>query len=314
MQWGCRGRRGGGGSGAVCSGRPRAPPLAHRTGPGLCRPFAVVHGPDRVSAPAVCVVPVPVRHVPHPPLLPFRPPGPRKPRVRQDGKLVPGFTPPKGTVVNSGGGWARVTLQPIPVQVQVLQTHRHPPIPLLTTGKGCTTPPPPKGKRPQRLPRSGWTGGLRRLPNRFWGATDPPLSRRQNGASGFGLATDERLCDVLLRTCPCTATPRLGTRGVTPCLSGCLCLWVYLGVCARARPQPRPRELEGGVKRPRQQPAHPQYANYWATQTAHHATFSTAPTHQLLGSANAETTPGRAPAAAADRKQRPDATCEGTNG
>ena len=50
------------------------------------------------------------------------------------------------------------------------------------------------------------------------------------------------------------------------------------------------------------------------TQTAHHATFSTAPTHQLLGSANAETTPARAPAAAADRKQRPDATCEGKNG
>ena len=49
-------------------------------------------------------------------------------------------------------------------------------------------------------------------------------------------------------------------------------------------------------------------------QTAHHATFSTAPTHQLLGSANAETTPARAPAAAADRTQRPDATCKGKNG
>ena len=48
-------------------------------------------------------------------------------------------------------------------------------------------------------------------------------------------------------------------------------------------------------------------------QTAHAATFSTAPTHQLLGSANAETTPARAPAAGADRKQRPDATCEGKN-
>ena len=46
----------------------------------------------------------------------------------------------------------------------------------------------------------------------------------------------------------------------------------------------------------------------------HHATFSTAPTHQPLGSANAETTPARAPAAAADRTQRPDATCEGKNG
>ena len=49
-------------------------------------------------------------------------------------------------------------------------------------------------------------------------------------------------------------------------------------------------------------------------QTAHHATFSTAPTHQLLGSTNAETTPARAPAAAADRKQQPDAACEGKNG
>ena len=50
------------------------------------------------------------------------------------------------------------------------------------------------------------------------------------------------------------------------------------------------------------------------TQTAHHATFSTAPSHQPLGSANAETTPAGAPTAAADRKQRPDATCEGKNG
>ena len=49
-------------------------------------------------------------------------------------------------------------------------------------------------------------------------------------------------------------------------------------------------------------------------QTAHHATFNTAPTHQVLGSANTETTPARAPAAAADRKQQPDATCEGKNG
>ena len=49
-------------------------------------------------------------------------------------------------------------------------------------------------------------------------------------------------------------------------------------------------------------------------QTAHHATSSTAPAHQPLGSAKTETTPARAPAAAADRKQRPDATCEGKNG
>ena len=50
------------------------------------------------------------------------------------------------------------------------------------------------------------------------------------------------------------------------------------------------------------------------TETAHHATFSTAPAHQPLGSANAETTPAGAPAAAADRTLRPDATCEGKNG
>ena len=68
---------------------------------------------------------------------------------------------------------------------------------------------------------------------------------------------------------------------------------------------------------PPQQPAQTQYANYWAplTQTAHPAASTTAPAHQPLGSANAETTPAGAPAAAADdRKQRPDATCEGKNG
>ena len=43
-------------------------------------------------------------------------------------------------------------------------------------------------------------------------------------------------------------------------------------------------------------------------QTAHHATSSTAPAHQPLGSTNAETTPAGAPAAAADRKQQPNPT------
>ena len=71
------------------------------------------------------------------------------------------------------------------------------------------------------------------------------------------------------------------------------------------------------VKRSRQQPAQPptrQLPGAADTQTAHPATFSTAPTHQLLGSGNAETTPAGAPAAAADRTQRPDATCEGKTG
>ena len=58
----------------------------------------------------------------------------------------------------------------------------------------------------------------------------------------------------------------------------------------------------------------PQLLGAADAQTAHPATSSTAPAHQLLGSANAETTPAGAPAAAADRKQRPDATCEGKNG
>ena len=60
-----------------------------------------------------------------------------------------------------------------------------------------------------------------------------------------------------------------------------------------------------------------QYANYWAplTHKRHtNATSSTAPAHQRRGSANAETTPAGAPAAAADRTQRPDATRGGTNG
>ena len=71
------------------------------------------------------------------------------------------------------------------------------------------------------------------------------------------------------------------------------------------------------VKRLRQQPAQTpirQLLGAAGAQTAHPATFSTAPTPQLLGSANAETTPAGAPAAAADRTQRPDATCEGKNG
>ena len=71
------------------------------------------------------------------------------------------------------------------------------------------------------------------------------------------------------------------------------------------------------VKRPRRQPAQPpirQLLGAIDAQTAHPATSSTAPAHQRLGSANAETTPAGAPAAAADRTQRPDVTCEGKSG
>ena len=85
----------------------------------------------------------------------------------------------------------------------------------------------------------------------------------------------------------------------------------------------RGRPEDGGVgtaktvKRPPEQPAQPpirQLLGAADAQTAHAATSSTAPAHQPLGSANAETTPAGAPAAAAIRPQRPDATCEGTNG
>ena len=61
----------------------------------------------------------------------------------------------------------------------------------------------------------------------------------------------------------------------------------------------------------------PQYANYWAplTRKRHIPPHSAQPpAHQLLGSANAETTPAGAPAAAADRTQRPNTRCEGKNG
>ena len=83
------------------------------------------------------------------------------------------------------------------------------------------------------------------------------------------------------------------------------------------------RPVDGGawaaktVRRPPQQPAQPpirQLLGAADTQTAHPATSSTAPAHRPLGSANAETTPAGAPAAAADRTQRRDATCEGENG
>ena len=71
------------------------------------------------------------------------------------------------------------------------------------------------------------------------------------------------------------------------------------------------------VKRPPQQPAQPpvrQLLGAADAHTAHPAASRTAPAHQRLGSANAETTPAGAPAAAAGRTQRPDATCEGTSG
>ena len=89
------------------------------------------------------------------------------------------------------------------------------------------------------------------------------------------------------------------------------------GTFGMGRPVDRGVWAAKTVKRPPQQPAQPpirQLLGAADAQTAHPATTSTAPAHQRRGSANAETTPAGAPAAAADRPQRPDATCEGKNG
>ena len=68
---------------------------------------------------------------------------------------------------------------------------------------------------------------------------------------------------------------------------------------------------------PRNNQHNPNTANtgrcWRANGTACHIQHSPS-THQPLGSTNGETTPAGAPAAAADRKQRPDATCERKNG
>ena len=92
---------------------------------------------------------------------------------------------------------------------------------------------------------------------------------------------------------------------------------------SRRRKQSEAGPVDGGVwtaktvKRPPQQSAQPpirQLLGATDAQAAHPATSSTAPAHQRRGPANAETTPAGAPAAAADRTQRPDATREGQNG
>ena len=74
------------------------------------------------------------------------------------------------------------------------------------------------------------------------------------------------------------------------------------------------RSPEDHLERERGGGETPQLPGPADAHTAHPATSRTAPAHQPLGSANAETTPAGAPAAAADRTQRPDATCEGKNG
>ena len=63
------------------------------------------------------------------------------------------------------------------------------------------------------------------------------------------------------------------------------------------------------VKRPPQQPAQPQYTNNWAPLTCKRHTLP----HPAQPQHIAEMTPAGVPAAAADRTQRPDVTCEGKN-
>ena len=62
---------------------------------------------------------------------------------------------------------------------------------------------------------------------------------------------------------------------------------------------------------PGKQPAHPQYANYWAplTRKRHTMPHPAQPQHTNYWAETAG-----AAAAAADRKQRPDTTCERKNG
>ena len=89
------------------------------------------------------------------------------------------------------------------------------------------------------------------------------------------------------------------------------------GAAGGGRPQSGGAWAAETVKRPPQQTAEPPLRQLLGTasaQTAHLATSSTALAHRPLGSATAETTPAGAPAAAANRTQRPDATCEGKNG
>ena len=79
----------------------------------------------------------------------------------------------------------------------------------------------------------------------------------------------------------------------------------------------RPTEWwSAGGGRPVQQAEHnPRFANYWAPLTHKRRTMahSAQPRHTKYW-ANAETTPAGAPAAAADRTQRPNATCGGKTG
>ena len=67
------------------------------------------------------------------------------------------------------------------------------------------------------------------------------------------------------------------------------------------------------VKRPPQQPAQPQSASYWAP-LAHKPPIMPHPAQPQHTNHWAPRTPAGEPAAAADRKQRPNATCEGKNG
>ena len=69
------------------------------------------------------------------------------------------------------------------------------------------------------------------------------------------------------------------------------------------------RRVEVGQQKPSNDPTPVGQLLSTANAQSAPATTSTAPAHQPLGSTNVETTTAGALAAAADRMQRPDATC-----
>ena len=215
-------------------------------------------------------------------------------------QLFAGALQPSRGVFNDGNGVHCVC-------VACMRCARHPPPPLPPSACTSASPPPPSFFCTRDLRRSGKADALI-LPNSAHPCGDP-------------------VSDVQC-TCPtddCSASTSAGPQVIDQGSQGGGMIagqwWDTPSWLSRGAPFPatetdpqglacmRRRKWGGGGGAPRRQPLGPADAH-----TAHPATFSTAPAHQRRGSANAETTPAGAPAAVADRTQRPNATCKGKNG
>ena len=146
---------------------------------------------------------------------------------------------------------------------------------------GHRSPPPPRPCQPPTLDLGLWGGGgCGGGGGCLVNASDLP-PRMLKGAD---------ICPYVACACACarpsTATSQMECRGDTDAVAGRPMALSQVNGC-HVLDAPPPSVGGAGAA---------------DTQPAHHATSSTAPAHQLLGSANAETTPARAPAAAADRK------------